>query len=183
MQNSPKEVATRVRGMREILELEPAEMALRLHISVDEYCKYESNEISIPISKLYKMADIFGVDFTLLMTGEAPRMVDYSIVRAAQRIEVDRCPGYSFQSLAFNFKGRSMEPMVVELDEQSGKTPLVSHPGQEFNYVLEGTVRVTVGTHEFLLNRGDSCYFDPTIPHSEEAVGGSARFLTVIQQK
>ena len=183
MPNPPKEVADRVREMREVLELDPQKIADRLAIPIEQYYQYENNELSIPISKLYALADIFGVDFTLLMTGEQPRMTDYTIVRAAQRVDVDRYPGYSFQSLAFNYAGRTMEPLLVELDDKSEEAPPVTHGGQEFNFVLEGTVRVTVGKHEFVLSAGDSCYFNPAIPHSQHAIGGPAKFLTIIQQR
>jgi mannose-6-phosphate isomerase-like protein (cupin superfamily) len=57
---------------------------------------------------------------------------------------------------------------------------LVSHTGQEFNYVIEGTVRLTLGKKDIILDKGDCCYFDPTIPHGQSAVGRSAEFLTVI---
>lgn len=183
MSNQPKEVADRVREMREVLELDPVKIAERLAIPVEQYFQYENNELSIPISKLYGLADIFGVDFTLLMTGEQPRMTDYTIVRSEQRVDVDRYPGYSFQSLAFNFAGRTMEPLLVELDDKSECAPPVTHGGQEFNFVLEGTIQVIVGKHEFILSKGDSCYFNPKIPHSQHAIGGPAKFLTIIQQR
>jgi len=180
--NNPQEIAARVREMREVLELNPVDIASRLGITAELYGKYESGEVSIPISKLYLLADIFKVDFTVLMTGEQPRMLDYTLVRDGQGIKVDRYPGYSFQSLAFNYIGRTMEPLIVLLDPDSAVAPLVTHEGQEFNLVLEGTVRVTVGTHEFFLNKGDSCYFNPTIPHGQHAIGGPAKFLTIIER-
>ena len=49
------------------------------------------------------------------------------------------------------------------------------------NYVLEGTVRVTIGKNDLVLNEGDSLYFDPTLPHGQRAVGEKgAKFLTII---
>ncbi|MBP5754775.1 MAG: cupin domain-containing protein, partial [Clostridia bacterium] len=74
-------------------------------------------------------------------------------------------------------------PMIVTISPSEGKPQLVSHGGQEFNYVLEGTVGVTIGGKEIILNEGDSVYFDPAIPHGQFAVGGVARFLTVIDKE
>ena len=56
---------------------------------------------------------------------------------------------------------------------------LITHKGQEFNLVLEGTVIVTLGDKEFVsVNAGDSIYFNPTIPHGQRCGGDvKARFL------
>ena len=63
------------------------------------------------------------------------------------------------------------------------KPELVSHGGQEFNYVLSGKVAVVLGAKTILLNEGDSVYFDPRIRHGQYAVDGEARFLTVIDKE
>ena len=60
------------------------------------------------------------------------------LVRAGGGIDVERYAGYRFSSLAYNFIEREMEPMIVTL-APSEKPALVSHEGQEFNYVLQGT--------------------------------------------
>ena len=60
---------------------------------------------------------------------------------------------------------------------------LITHTGQEFNLVLEGTVVVVIGEKEFTLTAGDSIYFNPTIPHGQRCGGDvKARFVTVIAE-
>ena len=144
---------------------------------------YEENRKVIPISTLNALAEILDTDFTVLLTGDAPRMAAYTLVRKGQGVHVERYPGYSFQSLAYNFKNRTMEPMLVYLEPHEGEDDqpkLVTHGGQEFNLVVEGTVKVVIGEHEFILNEGDSIYFDPSIPHGQRAVGGPVKFVTII---
>jgi len=175
------EIALRVREMRELLEMSALEVATRLDIPEAQYLKYENEEATLPVSTLYALAGIFGVDFTTLLTGEAPRMGGYAIVRQGQGINVNRNPEYHFQSLAYNFKGRTMEPMIVTLDPNEKPAALVTHNGQEFNLVLEGSLHLLIGRHDFLLNAGDSIYFDPTIPHAQHATDKPSKFLTVIQ--
>jgi transcriptional regulator with XRE-family HTH domain len=172
-----------MRELRQILDLSAEEVANKLNLPVETYLQYESNETSIPISTLNAVAEIFNVDFTVLLTGDIPRMASYTLVRAGDGVKVERYPGYDFQSLAYNFKNRSMEPMLVDLEphEDKDKEPaLVTHGGQEFNFVLEGTVEVVIGSHSVTLQPGDSLYFDPRIPHGQRAIGKAARFLTVI---
>ena len=84
------------------------------------------------------------------------------VVRKGEGVSVDRYEGYQFESLAFNFMHRSMEPMLVTLEVQEKDPPLVIHGGQEFNFVLEGQVKVTVGKNSFILNEGRLDFiFDP----------------------
>jgi len=59
----------------------------------------------------------------------------------------------------------------------------VSHPGQEFNFVVEGAVLVLLDGEEILLEAGDCIYFNPELPHGQKAAGGrAAKFLTVIAE-
>ena len=173
-------IAGRILEMRDLCSMTPEEVAAKLSISVDKYQKYESGEVDIPIGVVYALANIFEVDSTILLTGEAARMVDYTVLRAGQGSEIIRYPGYSFTSLAVNFIGREMDPMVVRLKKTDSPAELLTHPGQEFNYVLNGKIRVLIGKHSFDLNEGDSIYFNPSIPHEQRALTDEASFLTVI---
>jgi len=110
-------------------------------------------------------------------------MTTHCIVRAGHGVDIERYPGYRFSSIAYNFIGREMEPLLVTIEPEDGTPAMVMHGGQEFNYVLEGRLRITLGTHSYELSVGDSIYFDPRLPHAQSAVGGPAKFLTVINEK
>ncbi|MCR5783753.1 MAG: cupin domain-containing protein [Clostridia bacterium] len=176
-----KQISDRIRELRDILDLTAEDVALKLRIDTNEYLAYENGEKDIPISMLYEVAAYFKVDPTVLMTGDVPRMDDYTVVRGGNGIKVERYPGYSFSALAFNYKHRIMDPMIVTLS-QSETAELVKHSGQEFNYVIEGSIVVTVGSREFRLDAGDSIYFCPEKPHGQRAVTETAKFLTVIAE-
>lgn len=175
------QIGARMRELREILDLAPGDIAAAVGIGVDRYLSYENATDDIPIGVLYGVAGEFGVDPTVLLTGDAPRMGEYTIVRKGQGIKIERYAGYSFSALAFNFKNRDMDPMIVTLG-RADSAELVTHPGQEFNYVLEGTIKVIIGAREFTLDEGDSIYFNPAVPHGQRAVTERAGFLTVINE-
>ncbi len=177
-----KMIADRVREMRDILEIEVSEMAEKIGVSEEQYLQYENAEDDIPVGKLYLMASEFGVDPTVLLSGQTPRMEDYTVVRGGNGVTVERYAGYRFTSLAFNFKNRDMEPMIVSLLPSDEQPELVTHAGQEFNYVLEGKVAVTIGKKTHILEAGDSVYFNPALPHGQHAVDAPAKFLTVINE-
>lgn len=178
-----KQIADRIKELREILDIDTAEISGNIGVSVNEYMAYETAEDDIPIGKLYLIADELGVDPTVLLVGEAPRMADYTLVRSGKGINVDRYAGYRFSSLAYNYINREMEPMLVTLSHSDAAPELVTHEGQEFNYILSGKIAVTVGKREFILSAGDSIYFNPAIPHGQRAIDGNAEFLTVINER
>jgi transcriptional regulator with XRE-family HTH domain len=175
-------ISRRIRELREILGISEDELAKRIGVDTGTYAQYESGALDIPISVLYNIAFHLGTDMTVLLTGEQPRMDTHSIVRKGHGIDIERYPGYKYSSIAFNFKNREMEPLLVTLSPDDESALPVMHGGQEFNYVLEGCVRVTIGKNSYELSEGDSIYFDPRLPHAQSAVGGKARFLTVIKE-
>jgi len=175
-------VPERIKELREILEISALDMAKDTEIPFETYSKYESGELDIPISVLYTIAGRLGTDVTVLLTGEEARMDSAAVCRSGKGVQIERYPGYEFSSLAYNFKHRTMEPLLVTLDSSKPPANQVSHSGQEFNLVLEGKVKVTVLKTEHILNTGDSIYFDARLPHAQAAVNGKAKFLTVIQE-
>jgi transcriptional regulator with XRE-family HTH domain len=177
------QISSRIRELRDILGISAQAIAQKIGIPSATYIQYEEGTLDIPISILYEIAEQLDTDMTVLLTGEAPRMDTHSIVRANTGIDVERFPGYRFSSLAFNFKNREMEPLLVTIDPEDEPSPLVIHGGQEFNYVLEGHVRVTLGKKTYDLTAGDSIYFNPHLAHAQAAVGGTAKFLTVIRKE
>ena len=180
--NEPGQVPARIKELREILEMSVQDMAHDTGIPLDTYTGYESGEQDIPISILYRIANKLGTDVTVLMTGEDPKMESAAVCRKGKGVYVERYPGYEYSSLAYNFKGRTMEPLQVFLDPSKPHADPVSHNGQEFNFVINGLVKITVAGREHILAEGDSIYFDAGLPHRQCAVDGPAQFITIIQE-
>ena len=183
--NNRLEIAGRVRELRESVGKTAEETAAHLRIGLAEYQGYESGGLDVPISVLYEVAGYFGVDLTDLMTGKSPNLQQFCVVREGKGPEIERFPGYRFQSLAFDFQNRMFEPLLVTLDPAKNKSiGLVTHAGQEFNLIITGRVRVILGGRCVDLASGDSIYFDPSIPHGQLALDeASASFLTVIMRE
>jgi mannose-6-phosphate isomerase-like protein (cupin superfamily) len=183
MQDNLAKISGRIKELREILEIAAMDMAHDIAVPLETYLKYETGELDIPISVLYKISAQLGVDATVLLTGEDPKMDTASVCRRGKGVKIERYPGYEFSALAYNFKGRTIEPLLVYLDPTREPAALVSHYGQEFNYVVEGKVRITVGKREHFLEAGDCIYFDAGLPHGQAALDGPAQFITIIQER
>ncbi len=182
MSESTRQIAERIREVREIAELTPEAVAKSLGIPYDTYVQYETAGSNIPVSVLYEMARIFQVDLTELLTGKPPRLHNYCLIRAGEGVAVERYQGYRFESLAYNFVNKKVEPLLVAVEpEENKQMSLVTHSGQEFNFVLEGRIKVLLAGTEIEMAAGDSLYFDPTLPHGQIALDNQpAKFLTVI---
>jgi quercetin dioxygenase-like cupin family protein len=183
MQEKIKEIAARVREMREISEIPVKEMAEYLQVSEETYQNFESGNEDIPASILFEIAHKLHVDMATLLTGEEPRMNIFTVTRSGKGVNVERRKQYKYQNLAEKFIHKKAEFFVVSVEPKpyESKPETNSHPGQEFNYVLEGSLKVYIHNNEIILNEGDSIYFDSNYEHAMEALGGeTARFLAVI---
>ena len=71
--------------------------------------------------------------------------------------------------------------VTVAPGANGGGLHMNSHPGEEFDRVLEGSIEMVIDGHSIILNEGDSVYFDATKLHGiRSASGKPARFLAVI---
>ena len=86
MNDQIRQIAGRIRELREILEVDAEELAGRVNVSPEVYQSYENAEADIPIGVIYGVAEALGVDPTVLLTGDAPRMSDYTIVRGGKGV-------------------------------------------------------------------------------------------------
>ena len=86
MNEQIKQIAGRIRELREILDVAAIDLAKQLNLSPEEYERYENAEDDIPIGVIYGVAAALNVDPTVLLTGEAPRMNDYTIVRQGRGV-------------------------------------------------------------------------------------------------
>jgi len=176
-------IAERIKELREISGLSAESFANELNIETALFMNYESGNTDIPVGFLLKVAHRFNLELSSLLRGDEPRLHVYSVVRKGKGINVDRRKQYRYESLASNFIHKKTEPFIVTVEPDASNSPLESnsHPGQEFNYVLEGTLMVVVDGHEIILNQGDSIYFDSAYNHAMKALNSQqARFLAVI---
>lgn len=184
MNEDLKLIAARIRELRDVYGYTTADVAAKLGVSSEQYERFESDGTDIPISVLYHLAGMYDVGLAEILTGSTPRLDTFAVVPAGHGVKINRYEEYQIQSLAHRFAGKVMEPMLVTLDPEAEAPPLVTHAGQEFNYVLEGSIHFLFGDKKLLMNEGDCVYFDPTFPHGQMAAGGQrAVFLTVITEQ
>lgn len=183
MEDAIKQIGERLKGLREVLDIQAQEVADLCGISLEAYLKVEEGESELSVSSMQKISKKYGISLDVLLFGVEPHMSTYFLTRKGQGVSVERRKAYKYQSLAGGFRGRKAEPFLVLVEPKPDDTPLEknSHEGQEFNVVVEGSLELTIGKKVLVLNEGDSIYFDASQPHCMRALGGkSVKFLAVI---
>lgn len=179
-----REVAERIKAVRESLGLTPEEMAEKTDVSVYEYLAYEGGAKDFSFTFIYKFSNATGVEITDLMEGESPKIYSYDITRKGGGLPIARRKGMSYMRLAPKFKNKIGEPFLVTIpyvDEQFRVPHPHTHEGQELDIVISGQLKVRIGDHEEILYEGDSIYYDSGEPHDEWAVGNKeCKFYAVV---
>ncbi len=175
-------IALRIRDLRDISGLSAAEVAEQAGIDLSEYEGYETGERDFSFSHLFNIASVLGVDISDLLTGESPKLHGYVLTRKGKGLRFDRRRQYEYHHLAYNFRDKFAEPFIVTVrqDEADAKKQAHSHDGQEFDYVLEGKLRINLGGNDLYLQEGDSLYYNSSLPHAMYAVEGDCRFIAVV---
>jgi transcriptional regulator with XRE-family HTH domain len=140
--------------------------------------------ISVPsISTAMKLAESFNITVGQLL-GEDNHEGAISIVRKSERRSFMRAgssSGYDYEMLAGPKQFKSMEPYIMKPPLKFQDKRLFEHVGEEFMFVLSGSIEVELSGKNFRLNSGDVLYFDSHLPHRTRSLGNKyAKVLVVV---
>ena len=180
-----KEMAERIRELREIENYTPQEMAEKTGISVDEYIRCENGESDLNFAFIYRCAAALRVNVTDIIEGFSPNLKSYTVTRAGAGQQIAKAHGMVYHNLAYAFKNRIAEPLYVvsayDENAQNRDIELTTHAGQECDIVIEGHLMVQIGEHKEVLGPGDSIYYNSDTPHGMIAVNGSdCKFYAIV---
>ena len=175
-------IAMRIADLRDISGMSAEQVARKSGVPLEDYLAYETGEKDFSFSHLFNIAETLGVDISDLLTGESPKLRGYILTRAGKGLAFDRRKQYHYQHLAYNFAHKLAEPFIVTVEQDPPGTvkQAHSHEGQEFDYVLEGYLKMILGGNELLLSPGDSIYYDSSLAHAMYAVEGDCKFIAVV---
>lgn len=183
MNEQIKQIAERLAGLRDALEITPEEMARVCNLTTEQYLTLESGKVDISVSVLHQISQAYSVELTTLMFGDEPKMSSYFVTRKGKGIAVERTKAYKYQSLAAGFVGRNADPFLVTVHPKPEEEPIYlnSHPGQEYNMILSGRMLLQINGKNLILEEGDSIYFNAILPHGMKALDGEkVDFLAII---
>lgn len=188
MSNNHTIVGFKIKGIRESKNISVEEIAERTGLSVEQINSIESDQYLPSLGPLIKVARALGVRLgTFLDDNDNLGPV---VCRAEERSSSisfsngasDARKHMEYHSLAKQKAGRSMEPFVIDIQPSEERNfKLSAHEGEEFIYVLEGSVEIDYGKQQYTLNAGDSIFYDSIVQHHVHgAPGQAAKILAVV---
>ena len=171
-----KEMAGRIRALREIEGISPEQMAEKTDVTTEEYLRCEEGKSDLNFAFIYRCALALSVNVTDIIEGHSPTLKSYTVTRSGAGQEIAKAHGMVYYNLAYAFQNRIAEPLYVKSEyseeAQHKDIELTTHAGQECDLVIEGNLMVQVGEHKEVLGPGDSIYYDSSTPHGMIAVNG-----------
>lgn len=185
------QIGPQIRLIRQDRRMTLQDLSEATELSKPLLSQIENEQVIPPLATLLRIAKALKIPLQTFFE-EEDNTQKCLVVRAGNSNRLNRRPQqggdpqpYLYNSLAYGKKHKHMEPFLVEFDpKQTSKSHSVQHPGEEFLYVLEGQIELSHGSETYLLEAGDSVYWDSNEPHSLQALGAKvARGIAVLYTK
>lgn len=152
------------------------ELSRRSNIGASTISRLETGHRRLAIDNLADLARALGTTVDELISGDDGEHV---VIRPARRRDAD---GGVYWPLTRQHdpSGRVVSKMRIPASRR--RKDLRVHPGRDWFYVLEGTVRLVLGEREHLVEAGQAAEFDTMTPHSIAGYGGAVEILTIFDR-
>ncbi len=180
------EVGIRIKQLREERGISIEDLSSLTGFDVAKLEDIESGKVKPQLGTVMKLSKSLDSAVGRLVSGMGTKL--YSITRKDERKQISRSGSktgnqnvYSYMSLAPEVQGRHMEALIVQLEKSEDKEISI-HNGEEFVFVLEGVVNLTIGKETYDLEPGDSAYYLSTTSHFITAKTEKATILAVLYE-
>lgn len=177
MDQSIENLGKRIKQLRIAKGLTQESLATRAGLTKSYISLLETGKKMPAIFTLSHIAGALGISVGDFFQ-DAENSSSVAVVKKHERVQIagNGSPfGYIYEALSIKKKDRIMDPFIVKiLPVKNSKMKRVEfeHAGEEFDFVIEGSAKYIVDGQEYVLAEGDSIYFDSTLKHSVEAIGG-----------
>ncbi|RBQ22945.1 Methylphosphonate synthase [Candidatus Methanobinarius endosymbioticus] len=182
------EIGAKIKTLRESRDIREEELSKETNVSLELINSIEKGDVVPSLTPLTKIAKALGVRLgtflddapqnspVIVKNGETNSVVYFS----GEENQTD-VSTLEFHSLGAGKNDRHMEPFIIDVHTEDGDFNLSSHEGEEFIYVLEGEIEIKYGQDSFIVEKGDSIYYDSIIPHHLHSYNnGVSKILAVI---
>jgi transcriptional regulator with XRE-family HTH domain len=174
-QESPLESAARrrLRALRQARGWSLDELSRHANIGASTLSRLETGHRRMAIDHLVTLARVLDTTVDELLIADD----DEDVVIRPRRDSAGRST-YWLLTRPDDPSGRVVAKLRIPADEELPE-PRV-HPGRDWFYVLEGTVRLRLGSREVLVTSGQAASFDTMTPHTMGGHGGPAEILSIL---
>jgi quercetin dioxygenase-like cupin family protein len=162
----------RIRLMRERQHLDIKELAEKTGYSQGYLTKIEQGKLSPPVGTLISISRALAVDSKTLLSEEKKKR---------RKGYIKRTKAYAYRSLTPDAEDKHLWAYLVALEpKKQHEMVAYKHEGEEFMYVLEGRVQVTVGEEAYELKKGQTIHFNSGVTHNLRNLSGKDSKLIVV---
>ena len=161
------EIGSRIKLLRQQLNLSQAELADRCELTKGYISQLENDITSPSISTLCDILAALGTDLAEFFKKED----DERVVFNADDFIEKRDDGMTLKWIIPNAQKNVREPIILELLPGASSAEDFPHDGEEFGFVLEGRIRITLGKKQYLCKRGEAFYYKANVPHTVTNAG------------
>ncbi len=153
---------TKVRKMRESQDWTLESLAEATGESADFLDKVERDEMTPPVGFLLRLAGALKIDpSTFLRTEEKTLLRDIR-----EQAFVKRTKDYSYKTLSPGAESDHLRAFMITIEPKQIHKPVAyKHEGEEFVFVMEGELQLTIGNKTHHLKREESFHFNSNTPH------------------
>lgn len=164
-------IGEKIKGLRRERGLKISDLATKANLSSGMISQVERDLVSPSISTLWKITQALDVSIGYFFD-EEPKTDTFPIVRRNQRKKISASNNNALYELLSPDLNRKIEFLYITIKAgDSSSLGLVTHEGEEGGIVIKGTLKILMEDQEYILNEGDSIYFDSTIPHRYINIG------------
>ena len=174
-----EEISKKIRSLRKEKNMTLKELSEKTGLSISFLSQVENNTSSLAITSLKKIADALEKDISYFF--ESPETKSYHVKYEDQEPFTIETSKAEFIKLSGNFSNKNMEAMIVTIPPQKQHGDFFSHPGEEFIYVLDGTLEIVLDGITYNVKQGDSIHYPSTVEHVwRNPLKNTLRFLVVV---
>ena len=161
------EIGSKIKQLRQQLNLSQAELADRCELTKGYISQLENDITSPSIATLWDILAALGTDLAEFFKKED----DERVVFGADDFIEKRDDGMTLKWIIPNAQKNMMEPVILELLPGAASSADFPHAGEEFGYVLDGKVRITLGKKAYVCKRGETFYYKANKTHCVSNAG------------
>lgn len=171
----PYNIGDKIRALRLRKKMGLVELGQHTGLSAALLSKLERGKLFPTLPTLLRIALVFSVGLEFFFREEKKNTV--AVIRKSERQRFPDKPAtndvsYFFESLDFLAMEKKINAYYADFQPIAPERVRIHyHPGVEFLYVINGELALKIGNDEYLLDTGDSIYFDSSVPHSYRRTG------------
>lgn len=170
------EIGSKIKRLRQQLNLSQSELADRCELTKGYISQLENDLTSPSIATLMDILAALGTDLSEFFRKEDDRRITFSENDFIEKHD----DGMVLKWIIPNAQKNEMEPVLVELLSGASTSVDFPHDGEEFGYVLDGKICITLGESKYVCKKGETFYYEASKSHNIKNIGKTpARILWV----